>query len=62
MRAVIKHNGVELTEALCMVNTAGNIVTLETMCEASMKVNLDKVYVEVNMFGDLEALEDDTED
>ena len=61
MRAVVKHNGMELPEALCLVNTAGNIVTLETMFEPNIKLDLDRVYVEVNLFGDLEAL-DDTED
>lgn len=62
MRAVIKHNGMELPEALCLVNTAGNIVTLETMLEPNMKLDLDKVYVEVSLFGDLEPLENDEED
>lgn len=62
MRAIVKHNGVELPEALCLVNTASNIVTLETMLEPSISLDLDKVYVEVNLFGDLEPLEDNEED
>ncbi len=61
MRAVIKHNGVELPESLCLVNTASNIVTLTTMYDPSMKLNLDKVYAEVNLFGELEALDEDGE-
>lgn len=59
MRAIVKHNGIELPEALCLVNTASNLVSLETMLEPSMNLDLDKVYVEVNLFGDLEPLEDD---
>ena len=58
MKAVVKHNGVELPESLCLVNTASNIVTLETMLEPNISLDLDKVYVEVNLFGDLEELED----
>ena len=58
MKAVVKHNGVELPEALCLVNTASNIVTLEIMLEPNISLDLDKVYVEVNLFGDLEELED----
>lgn len=61
MKAIIKINGVELPEALCLVNTASNIVTLETMPEPNIKLDLDKVYVEVNLFGDLEPLKDDEE-
>ncbi len=36
MKAVVKHNGVEMPEALCLVNTASNIVTLETMLEPNI--------------------------
>ena len=57
MRAIVKHNG--KLEALCHINTASNIVTLQTMLEPSMNLDLDKVYVEVNLFGDLEPLEDE---
>ncbi len=59
MRAIIKHNGVELPEALCLVNTASNIVTLETMLETNRKLDLTKIYAEVNLFGLLEPLEDE---
>ena len=59
MRAVVKHNGNPLLDALCLVNTASNRVSLETMLEPGMNLDLDKVYVEVNLFGDLEPLEDD---
>lgn len=62
MGAIIKHNGKELFAALCHVNTASNIVTLDTMFEPNMKLDLKKVHVEVNIFGDLEPLEDDEED
>ena len=54
MRAIVKHNGKPLLEALCHINTASNIVTLQTMLEPSMNLDLDKVYV-----GDLEPLEDE---
>jgi len=56
---LLKHNGKPLLEALCHINTASNIVTLQTMLEPSMNLDLDKVYVEVNLFGDLEPLEDE---
>lgn len=59
MKAVIKHNGEELPEALCLVNTASNIVTLETMDEPCMKLDMEKVYVCVSILGDLKPLEDD---
>jgi hypothetical protein len=59
MRAIVKHNGKPLSEVLCHINTASNIVTLQTMLEPSMNLDLDKVYVEVNFFGDLEPLEDE---
>lgn len=62
MKPVIKHNGVRLTEALCIVDTSNNTVTLETMFDPSIKLDLDRVYVEVNIFGELEPLEDDEED
>lgn len=58
MRAVIKHNGVELPEALCLVNTASNIVTLETMDEPCMMLNMEKLYVRVSILGDLKPLEE----
>lgn len=61
MKAVIIHNGVELPEALCLVNTASNIVTLETMDEPCMKLNMEKLYVCVSILGNLEPLEDDEE-
>ena len=61
MRAVVKHNGSPLLDALCHINTASNIVTLQTMLEPGMNLDLDKVYVEVNLFGDLEPLEVDEE-
>ena len=44
---------------LCHINTASNIVTMQTMLEPGMNLDLDKVYVEVNLFGDLEPLEDE---
>lgn len=59
MRAVIKHNGVELPEALCLVNTASNIVTLETMDRPCMKLNMEKLYVRVSILGDLKPLEEE---
>lgn len=62
MRAVIKHNGKELPEASCTVNTASNMVTLRTMCAPDIILNPDRVYVEVNLFGELELLDDELED
>ena len=59
MRAVVKHNGTQLPEVLCHINTASNIVTLQTMLEPIMNLDPGKVYVEVNLFGDLEPLEDE---
>ena len=34
-----------------MSTQASNIVTLETMLEPNISLDLDKVYVEVNLFG-----------
>lgn len=59
VKAVIKHNGTEIPEALCLVNTASNIVTLERMNEPNIILDLNKVYVEVNLFGALEIAEYD---
>jgi len=54
MGAVIKVNGVEVPEALCVTDTANNIVTLETMFSGEVKLNMNKIYVEVNIFGDID--------
>lgn len=62
MKAIIKHNGVIVPEALCIVDTSNNTVRLGTMFTANEKLNLEKVYVEVNLFGELEALEEDEEE
>lgn len=56
MRAVIKHNGTEIPEAMCLVNTANNIVTLERMDKPNILLDMSKVYVEVNLFGSLESV------
>ena len=61
MGAIIKHNGQELIDALCSVNTANNIIVLDTMWGPDMKLDPRKVYVEVNIFGDLEPMEDEEE-
>ena len=42
MRAVVKHNGSPLLDALCHINTASNIVTLQTMLEPGMNLDLTK--------------------
>ncbi len=54
MRAVIKHNGTEIPEAMCLVNTADNLVTLERMDKPNILLDISKVYFEVNLFGELE--------
>ena len=59
MRAVVKHNGVELPDSLCLVDTANGVVTLTTMFDPCIKLDLTSVYVEVNMFGELIPLEDE---
>ena len=51
MGAVIKLNGVEVQEALAIVDTANNKVTLETMLDNGRELDLKKVYVEVNIYG-----------
>jgi len=56
MRAVIKHNGTEIPEAMCLVNTASNLVTLERMDKPNILLDMSKVYVEVNLFGSLESV------
>lgn len=58
MRAVIKHNGRIIPEALCIVDTSNNTVILETMETPSMKLDLDRGFVEVSLFGVLEEKED----
>lgn len=62
MRAVIKNNGMEIPEALCIVDTANNSVSLTTMTEPCMELDLQRVYVEVNIFGELVMLEENRED
>lgn len=51
MGAVIKMNGIEVQEALAIVDTANNKVTLETMLDNGRELDLRKVYVEVNIYG-----------
>ena len=51
MGAIIKMNGVEVQEALAIVDTANNKVTLETMLDNGRELDLRKVYVEVNIYG-----------
>ena len=59
MKAVIKHNGIEIPNSMCLVNTADNIATLDVTFGPSMKLDMDRVYVEVNVFGELVALDED---
>lgn len=51
MNPIIKVNGVEVKDALCVVDSLSNIVTLEVVDGGEEKLNMDKVYVEVNIFG-----------
>lgn len=59
MRATIVHNGKEIPEALCIVDTSNNTVSLTTMTEPCMKLDLENLYVSVRILGDLKPLEDD---
>ena len=58
-KTIVTFNGKEIPDALCLVNTASNIVTLETMDTPCMKIDLDKAYVAVSIHGKLIPLEDE---
>lgn len=51
MSAIVKLNGVELPEVLCIVDSANHDVCLETPNTAEQHLNLSSVHVEVNIFG-----------
>lgn len=52
MGAVIRVNGVETPESIAVIDTANNIITLETMFTGEQKLSADIAYAEVNLFGD----------
>lgn len=54
MGAVIKVNGMEVPESLAIIDTANGTVTLETMLISEQKLDVDKIYAEVNLFGEIE--------
>ena len=64
MKAVIKHNGRVIPEALCIVDTSNNTVILETMVSPSMKIDLnrEKGFVEVNLFAVFDEIDNYKED
>lgn len=51
MKAIINVNGKERTESLCIVDTLNNEVTLIEIDKQEIKLNMDEVYVEINIFG-----------
>lgn len=54
MGAVIKVNGMETKESLAVVDTLNNKATLETVFDNGRELDLQKVYVEVNIYGDVD--------
>lgn len=60
MKATIKHNGKFIQGGLCLVDTSENGVCaiLETETSPAMKLDLNRGFIEVNLFGMLEPLED----
>lgn len=54
MRAVVKLNGVELKDCLCIIDNSVNEVTVQTETNNGEKLNMDNVYVEVNIFGEID--------
>lgn len=50
MEAIIKVNGVERPESLCIVDTLNNVVKLTEFTTPERKLDLDYAYVEVNIF------------
>lgn len=53
MPAIIKVNGMEVPESLAIVDTLSNEVSLETLMDGGVKLNLNEVYVEVNIIGNM---------
>lgn len=64
MKVTVRHNGQFIQGALCLVDASRNgaSVILETAVTPTMKLDLDRGFVEVNLFGMLEPLEDNRED
>lgn len=55
MRAKIKFNGKEIPDSLCIVDSASNIVTLQTPVTGEEKIDMETHAVEVNIYGELPA-------
>lgn len=53
MRAVIRFNGKELPDTLCIVNSGENTVVLDTPVTREGELDMYTHAVEVNIFGEL---------
>lgn len=53
MGAVIKVNGEEVPNSLIVVDTLNNNASLETLDSCEIMFGTDKVYIEVNIYGDI---------
>ena len=60
MKAVVRHNGQIVPEAMCLVDTSPNglCVILETKRTPSKRLDMDRGFVEVHIWGILENMED----
>lgn len=55
MKAVIKVNGEESKDSFCIVDTLSNIVTLIEINKPEIILNMDNVYVELNILGRIDS-------
>ena len=64
MKVAVRHNGQFIQGVLCLVDASRNgaSVILETAVTPTMKLDLDRGFVEVNLWGMLETLEDSKEE
>ena len=64
MKVAVRHNGRFIQGALCLVDASinGAGVILETAVTPTIKLDLNRGFVEVNIWGILEPLEDSRED
>lgn len=56
MQAVIKFNGIELPDSLCIVENGTNKVTIQTPVSRGEEIDMNTHAVEVNIFGELPEL------
>lgn len=54
MGAIIKVNGIEVPESLAIIDTASYEVSLQTMFISEQRLDVNKIYAEVNIFGEVE--------